>query len=198
MVLAVLASKKKVRKTPAASSTTKQYMPSSPSRNAQWSGKTLLRASSAKAAAPRRSSIQAARRLSTVPEAGADRLGVVAPGDEVALAVDVQRELREGGRRGAARRLCPVQHVEDRLVAGAEQLVGVGPVEPHRTPGMGADLGERDHVVGRPSLPPGQGPVVARRQADQQGLGVLDPDGPLGGDGEGAGDRQLGGPQRLG
>src|ERR1700730_8466541 len=117
MVLAVLASKKKVRKTPVASSTMKQYMAISPSRKAQWSGKTLLRASSAKEAAPRRSSIQAAKRLSmaAVPEAGADRLGVVALGNEVAVGVDCQRELRQGRRRRPGRRLRPLQHLEDRL-----------------------------------------------------------------------------------
>src|SRR5882762_3543426 len=137
----------------------KQYMAISPSRNAQWSGKTLFRASSAKAAAPRRSSIQAASFLSmaAVPEAGTDRLGVVAAGDEVALAVDVHRQLRQRCRRRAAGRLGTLQHLEDRLVAGAVQLLGVGPVQADRAPCMGADLGVGDDVAGCPSLPPGKG-----------------------------------------
>ena len=50
--------------------------------------------------------------------------------------------------------------------------MGVGFVEPDGAAGVGADLGEGDHVADGPALPAGAGPVLARGQADQQGLGV--------------------------
>src|SRR4051812_13097093 len=59
--------KKKVRKTPVATSTTKQYIAISPNMNDQWSGKTLLSAVRVKLVAPSRSSIHRPSRPITPP-----------------------------------------------------------------------------------------------------------------------------------
>src|SRR5688500_5483593 len=117
--------------------------------NDQWSGKTLFSASSANAPAPSRSSIARAIRLSTTtaPESGTYRLGKVPEGDEVSLGVDPDRQLWERTRSRATARGGPVEHVEHRLMTGAEQLARFRLVEPDRTSCMRADLRERDQPL---------------------------------------------------
>src|SRR5689334_12696561 len=115
----------------------------------KWSGKALSRADRAKRAPPSRSSTKRARRRVimasavpvAVPVAGTDRLREVAAGPERAGLVDREGQLgqRAGGR--SEHRAGPVQHVEQRLVAGTQQLMGAGVVEPHRATGVGAHLG---------------------------------------------------------
>src|SRR5690349_7214968 len=111
----------RVRNVPVSSRTTKLHSAISPSMNDQWSGKTLRICFLASVASPTRSSSQlatppmrfgfavfaAVRPLvvavlissPTFPVARADRLVEVRLGDEVALAVDHDRELRQGTRR---------------------------------------------------------------------------------------------------
>src|SRR5829696_5587407 len=109
----------------------KQYRATSPSMNDQWSGNTRLSAFVANGAPPTRSSIQrSSRRVSmrrssvlAVPEARADRLLVVRDRDDVTVAVDFDRQLRQRAGRGSEHRARPVQHVERALVARTQQLV---------------------------------------------------------------------------
>src|SRR5687767_11683734 len=97
--------------------------------NDQWSGKTLFNADRANPAAPSRvSSHRATRRLSTgapspvaVPVARSDRPGEVVGGDQVALVVSGERELRERSGSRSEDRAGAVVDVEGRLVAGTEE-----------------------------------------------------------------------------
>src|SRR5919204_1919148 len=74
------------------------------------------------------------RSSAPLPEPRPDRFGEVALGDHVALVVDRQRELRQGAGGRPGDRPRRVQHVEGRLVAGAEQPMLAGLVEPDGTP----------------------------------------------------------------
>src|SRR5688572_20156353 len=118
MTSAMLGLYQRDRKTPVRSSTTKLHSAISPSMKDQWSGKTLRTCFFADPAMPARSSTQLAappnlERLGGVaavlalvlmsasfPEARAHRFPEVTGGDEVALLVDGQRQLRQcaGGR----------------------------------------------------------------------------------------------------
>src|SRR5215204_5321469 len=83
----------------------------------------------------------------TLPETRTDGFGEVALRDEVALVVDGDGQLRERSGRRPEDHLAVVRHVELRLVAGAEQVVGVLLVQRNRAADMGADLGVRDDAV---------------------------------------------------
>ena len=98
-----------------------------------------------------------------VPERRPHRLVEVVAGDQVAVRVHLQRQLRQRARRRSEDRDRAARHVEGRLVARAEQLVGLRPVEAHRAAGMGADLG-----VGHG---PVRGPGGATRRAAEGPLG---------------------------
>src|SRR5919109_1249519 len=114
-------------KVPVNTSTTRQNRAISPSRNDQWSGKTLRRARRAKLAVPSRSSTYLSERssmvvislLPPVPECRADRLVEVPQRDQRALVVDAEGELRQRPRGRPEERLGASEHVELRLVAGA-------------------------------------------------------------------------------
>src|SRR3954451_21633984 len=110
-----------------------EYIAISPSRNDQWSGKTLFMLLRRKVAEPNRSST--ARRLflvaasawllisATLPEARAHRHVVGPLHDEVTLGVHINLHLRQAARRGAEDDVGVVGHVERRLVARAQQVV---------------------------------------------------------------------------
>src|SRR6266508_1874690 len=114
---------------PVNTSTTRQNRAISPSRNDQWSGKTLRRARRAKLAVPRRSSRYFSERsiamligappwgspnpsgswLPPVPERRSDRLVEVAERDQRALVVDAQGKLRQRSGGRPEERLGPVE-----------------------------------------------------------------------------------------
>src|SRR5438128_1310552 len=121
--------------------------------NDQWSGKTLWSACRVNDAAERRSSTQREMRLSTVsaPEAGPHRLGEVVQRHDEALTVHPDGQLGQVAGSGPEARLGPLADVERRLVAGAEQLLRLGLVEPDGAAGVGADLGEGDDAVHGPA-----------------------------------------------
>src|SRR3954465_14913566 len=154
----------KVSSVPVSRSTTKLHSAISPSMKDQWSGKTLRTCFLASAAMPVRSSAQVATEAMgfglgalaavlplvvavliygspTFPVAGADRLGEVALGHEVALAVHHDGQLGERTSRRSEDNLAVVRQVEGRLVAGAEQMVRLLLPQRDRAPDMGADLG---------------------------------------------------------
>ena len=86
----------------------------------------------------------------TLPEARADRFLERSGGDEVALVVDGDLQLRQGPLGRAEDDLAVLRHVEGRLVARAEQVVRLLLVEPDRTTDVGADLGVRNDAVVAP------------------------------------------------
>src|SRR3954451_5591995 len=156
-----------------------EYIAISPSRNDQWSGKTLFMLLRRKVAEPNRSStvrrpfLVAASagllmRSTTLPEARAHRHVVRHLRDEVAVGVDVELHLRQpaGGRTEDDVRV--VGHVERRLVAGTQQVVRLLLVEADRAARVRADL-RVGHVV---ELRPGElllRPDLVRAEADQHG-----------------------------
>src|SRR5688572_13441759 len=129
--------------------------------NDQWSGNTLASAVWTNLAPPVRASSQRASRATsrrldrlrrrggftvtdsaaTVPEPWSDGIGEVTGGDDGALVVDRQRQLGERAGRGSEDRLGPLEDVERRLVARAQQQRGLRLVEADRAPGVGAQLG---------------------------------------------------------
>src|SRR3954464_14390479 len=136
------------------------YYAISPSRNDQWSGKTLFMLLRRKVAEPNRSST--ARRpflvaasawlliSATLPVTRAHRHVVGLLHDEVTLGVDIDLHLRQATCRRAEDDVGVVGHVERRLVARAQQVVRLLLVQADRAPRMCADLGVRDVVVLRP------------------------------------------------
>src|SRR4029079_17708986 len=142
-----LAWKKNVRNVPVATRITKQNRAISPSRNDQWSGKTLRSAVRAMPNMPVRASTHCPRRSSSVgcsagasaadgllvmgdvPEAGTDRVGEVAERHERPVGGHPDRQLRQRPRGRAVDRLRPDEHVELALVAGADQRVLRRPVQ---------------------------------------------------------------------
>ena len=102
---------------------------------------------------------------------GTDRRLEVAARDQVAVGVQAERQLRQRVRRGPLDRLGAAEHVEDRVVARAEQLpVGVG-VQPDRAAGVGAQLGVGHHPVNHPVDPVGgQLELDQRRDPDRPWL----------------------------
>src|SRR3954451_20755812 len=158
-----------------------EYIAISPSRNDQWSGKTLFMLLRRKVAEPNRSStvrrpfLVAASagllmRSTTLPEARAHRHVVRHLRDEVAVGVDVELHLRQpaGGRTEDDVRV--VGHVERRLVARAQQVGGLLLVEADRAARVRADLRVGDVVAGAPG-----GfllrPDLAGREANEDGRG---------------------------
>src|SRR5947209_2771140 len=138
-----------------------EYIAISPSRNDQWSGKTLFMLLRRKVAEPNRSStvrrvfLVAASawllmRSTTLPEARAHRRCVGLLHHEVSLRVNVELHLRQPARGGTEDDVGVIRHVEGRLVARAEQVVGLLLVKADRAAGVGADLGVRHMVVLRP------------------------------------------------
>src|SRR5215217_7984329 len=93
-----------------------------------------------------------------VPVGGAYGLNVVAAGHEVALVIDVQRQLREGAGGRAEDRFGALRDVELRLVARTEDPAGLLLVERDRAAGVGADLrvghvlAIREALLGLPGL----------------------------------------------
>ena len=76
--------------------------------------------------------------------------------DHVALVVDHDRQLRQRARGRAEEHLAVVGQVEGRLVARAEQLVGLLLPEADRAADVGADLGVAEDPVDAPVLAAGQ------------------------------------------
>src|SRR3954469_15208091 len=154
-----------------------EYIAISPSRNDQWSGKTLFMLLRRKVAEPNRSStvrrpfLVAASagllmRSTTLPEARAHRHVVRLLRDEVAVGVDVELHLRQpaGGRTEDDIRV--VGHVERRLVAWTQQVMCLLLVQADRAAGVRADLRVGDVV----ELRPGElllRPDLVRAEADQ-------------------------------
>src|SRR5215211_4415396 len=180
-------------KVPVNTSTTRQNRAISPSRNVQWSGNTLRSARRAKLAVPSRSSRYFRLRsitmligappwgspdssgswLPPIPERRADRLVEVAERHQYALVVDAEGQLRQRPRGRPEERLGAVEHVELRLVAGAQQRVGGRPVQAHRAAGVGADLGVGDVGALRDGgQPVGWQPQLPLGHVDEQRLGV--------------------------
>src|SRR6266511_3127212 len=130
-----------------------EYSAISPSMNDQWSGKTLFSARRSGLAPVSRSSAQLAARpvlvalviVRTLPEGRADGLAEIALGYKVPFLVHVDVEQREGTRRGPEDRLGVPRHVELRLVARAQDVVGLVLVQRDRAADVRADLRER-HV----------------------------------------------------
>src|SRR3954453_12916718 len=185
-----------VRNVPVSSRTTKLHRAISPSMKDQWSGKTLRTCFLASVARPTRSSTQlaappirfgfsglaAVRALvvaglissPTFPVARADRLVEVMLGDEVALAVHHDRELRERTGRRSEYHLTVVRQVEGRLVTRAQQVVRLLLPQRDRAPDVGADLGVAQDALDAPVLAAGGGGDVAglHPDDDRRGLGL--------------------------
>src|SRR6185312_11932385 len=183
-----------VRNVPVSSRTTKLHRAISPSMKDQWSGKTLRTCFFASDASPTRSSTQlatpptrfgfsvlaAVRPLvvavlissPTFPVARADRLVEVVLGDEVALAVDHDRELRQRTSRRSEDHLTVVRQVEGRLMTGAEQVVGLLLPQRDRAPDVRADLGVAQDARDAPVLTAGGGGDVAGLHPDDDGRGL--------------------------
>src|SRR4051812_40179442 len=96
----------------------------------------------------------------TLPEARANRFMEIALGDQVALAVHGDRQLRQRSGCRAEDDLAFMRQVEGGLVAGAEQVVGLLLVQCHRAADVRADLGVGNDAVVAPVLPAGSGMQV--------------------------------------
>src|SRR5215470_19342709 len=92
-----------------------------------------------------------------LPEAGADRNAVVAGGDQEALRIGADRQLRQRPGRGPKGHLSALGGVERGLVARAEDMVGRLLVQRRRAPYVRAYLGIGDDVV--------HGPIQDRARA---------------------------------
>src|ERR1700712_4235909 len=110
-----------------------------------------------------------------LPEAGANGFGEVAGGDQVALGVHGQGQLWEVSGRGTEDDLAVVGEVEGRLVARAQQVVGLLLPQRDRAADVGADLGEAEDAVDTPVLAalPGSDVVGLHLHDDDRGLGLL-------------------------
>ena len=84
-----------------------------------------------------------------------------------------------------------IHHVEQGLVTGAQQGVGLRLVEPHRTAGVGADLGEGHEVLRRPVRPSRGGMGHLLVETDEHCLAVGRPGLALGEGGDQTPDRDL-------
>src|SRR6478672_13244725 len=157
-----------------------EYIAISPSRNDQWSGKTLFMLLRRKVAEPNRSStvrraflVPASAWLlisATLPETRAHGHVIGLLHDEVTLGVDIDLHLRQASCRRAEDDVGVVGHVERRLVAQAQQVVRLLLVEADRAARVRADLRVGDVVV----LGPGElllRPDLARAEADQHRRG---------------------------
>src|SRR3954449_1594191 len=157
MTVSLDAWKNKVRYTPVSSRRISEYIAISPSRNDQWSGKTLFMLLRRKVAEPNRSStvrrpflVAASAWLlisATLPVARAHRHVVGLLHDEVALGVDINLHLRQPARSRSKDDVGVVGHVERRLVARAQQVVRLLLVKADRATRVRADLGVRDVVM---------------------------------------------------
>src|SRR5664279_1638767 len=92
------------------------------------------------------------RSMFPLPEARADGLMEVALRDEVALGIDGDRQLRQGTLGRAEDDLRLVRDVELRLVAGAEQMVGLLLVQRNGAADVRADLRVGDDALVVPGL----------------------------------------------
>src|SRR3954468_9689967 len=88
----------------------------------------------------------------TLPVARADGLVEVALRDQVALVIDGDRQLRQGPLRRSEHDLRSVRHVEGRLVARAQEVVGLLLVQRDRTSYVSTDLRVCDDPVIGPTL----------------------------------------------
>src|SRR4051812_28745611 len=102
-----------------------------------------------------------------LPVAGSDGFLEVALGHQVAVVVHHERQLRQRSCGGAEDHLGGVGEVERRLVARAEQVVGLPLVEGDGTAHVGADLGVADDAVDGPVLAAFAGLVVVGIHAVQ-------------------------------
>src|SRR3954447_7830622 len=111
-----------------------------------------------------------------LPVARSDRFLEVALRHEVALVVHHQRQLGERPAGGPEDVLRRVGQVERRLVARAEQVVGLLLVQRDRAADVGADLGVAEDPVDGPVLPARGGVVLVGVHAydDDRGLGLGD------------------------
>src|SRR3954470_21963584 len=92
------------------------------------------------------------RSMFPLPEARSDGLVEVALRDEVALGIDGDRQLRPRSLGRAEDDLCLVRDVELRLMARAQQVVGLLLVERDGAADVGADLGVGDDALVVPVL----------------------------------------------
>src|SRR5690349_11468938 len=97
----------------------------------------------------RRSSVDV---LIALPEARAHRFGEALGGHEIPGGVDGDLQLRQRALGRAEDDVHVPRGIEGRLVAGAEQVMGLLLVEAHRTADVGADLGVGDDPLVAPVL----------------------------------------------
>src|SRR4051794_18521860 len=187
-----------VRNTPVSNRMTKLHSAISPSMKDQWSGKTLRICFLVAVARPSRSSAHVAAPAAllgllvvaglvplvevvvligspTFPVARADRFGEALSGDQVALGVDHQRQLRQVSAGRTEDDLAVVGEVEGRLVAGAQQVVRLLLPQGDRTTDVRADLGEAEDALDAPVLAalPGLDVVGVHPDQDHRSLGLL-------------------------
>ena len=117
-----------------------------------------------------------------VPEAGADGLGEVAGGDEVAVVVDGERAAGAAtGSAGPKIGRAPSSTSKVDWWHGQSSSWLVGLVEPDRAADVGADLRVGDVALCGPVLPAGAGPQGGRPAGpDEQRRGVAGAVGPSG------------------
>src|SRR5690606_9734885 len=104
----------------------------------------------------------------TLPEARADGLLEVAARDQVAFLVDGDGQLRQRTLGGAEHDGCLTCDVELRLVAGAQQVMGVLLIERDRAPDVRADLRVRDDPAEVPVFAAFRDLEVFRVEAHEQ------------------------------
>src|SRR5579871_1055283 len=97
----------------------------------------------------------------------------VAPRPEEPLLIDLEGKLRERSASRPEDDLCAIEHIEARLMARAQQLVGSGLVEANWAARVGAHLREGNEAIGRPVSRPGREGEEPRIHAYKHGLAAL-------------------------
>src|SRR3954463_4440884 len=182
-----------VRNVPVSKSTTKLHSAISPSMNDQWSGNTLRICVRVAVAMPVRSSAQLGMppmidgldgfaavlalvlmRSASLPEARTYWFREVTRRDQVSLGVDRDGQLRERPRGGTEEHLAVVGQVERRLVARAQQVMGLLLPQGDGAADVGADLGIAEDPVDAPVLATlrGRDVVGVHPDEDDGGLGL--------------------------
>ena len=187
--------------------TTNEYRAISPSRNDQWFGRSCRAACRPVRATPRRSSNQRAVRPARTPwgrpprpsaacpwgggrvvahvsmsqKPGPTRPEEVAGGDEGLPSRPVPRGSCGSGQVAGPNTGWPVEHVEGRLVARAQQLAPLGLVKARPGSRRGADLQVGDPLdwSSPPPRPGGRAAARAGLEADERVWAVSSPTWPL-------------------
>src|SRR3984885_9225342 len=167
--------KNSVRNVPVSSKMMNEYSAISPSRNVQWSGKTLRsrtrtplapwNLSSSALPTPSSARSMLIPNSSPLEETRANRLGEVAHRDQVAIGVRGHRQLRQRPRRRAEQHRGAARRVEGRLVARAEDVMRGLLVQRRRAADVRADLRIAHNVV--------DGPVHHRGRCNNPGRDLM-------------------------